>query len=77
MPKPNSKPGEFILFKTDEAGPDLASVAEHVTAAPDVTLLRQSQAGLLVEGVAKSVKRLIDSLPGWQSEPNQRARGGV
>jgi hypothetical protein len=74
---PNTATQAFILFRTGETGPDLASAAATVEAAADVSLLRRNRSALLIEGAPKSVERLTESLPGWASEPNQRVRGGV
>lgn len=68
---------EFILFRTGETGPDLASALETVEASADVNLVRRNRFALLIEGEPKSVADLTNSLPGWESEPNQRVRGGV
>lgn len=76
---PKSAPQEFILFKTDDgaSSPDIEVAADHVRLAGDVTLLRQNTSALLVLGAVNAVKSLADALPGWESEPNQKVRGGV
>ena len=65
---------QYILMKTDSAGPDVAAVAAAVQAAAEMSLLHQSKSALLVSGAPHAVQALADGLVGWHSELNGIAR---
>jgi hypothetical protein len=64
----------YVLFKTDEVGPDLAEAADRVRSAPEITLLKESGSALLVEGAARAVRRFTANLDGWRAEADRAVR---
>ncbi|OAS26053.1 hypothetical protein [Methylobacterium platani] len=72
--RPDPRTRDYVLYRSDSRGPDLSDVAEQVRAMAEVTLIRQGDTGLLVQGGAQAIKKLTLGLEGWSAEENKRVR---
>jgi hypothetical protein len=64
----------FVLFKTDETGPDLAAAAGRIKGSDGLTLVNKGDTALVVKGKPAEVKKFTLDLGGWRLEANSAVR---
>lgn len=65
---------KYVLYPSGGQGPGLSDVAAQLRASPELTLLSEGAAGLLVQGGPGAVRNFTLALQGWSAEENKKVR---